>query len=86
MFDMGNLHMGTAVQNIWDVSHVKLNYGTRPITAKNLANRAGAAGWACVVFRGRPLHELAVMDFAVVYGRRSGRRLAMAGSTGVHLE
>ncbi len=50
------------------------------------AKRGLATTFACVAFDGKRPEEMETMDFAVVYGSRSGRRLAMAGSVGVNLE
>lgn len=44
-----------------------------------------AAGWACHVFDGRSIADMG-MDHAVIYGSRSGQRLALVTSAGVALE
>lgn len=50
------------------------------------AKRGLAMTWLCVAFDGKRPDELEAMDYVVVYGDRSGQRLAMAGSTGVTIE
>lgn len=50
------------------------------------AKRGLASDFRCMTFGGKAPEDLAMMDFVVVYGARSGHRLAMAGSQGVSLE
>lgn len=50
------------------------------------AKRGLAATFACVAYDGKRLEELPTMEYAVVYGARSGRRLALATNVGVSLE